>query len=63
VDPQTVTAWKDFITVIGFPAAVAGYVLIRLERRLTEVRDAVRDLVQITGGTRAMDRRRPDTPP
>ncbi len=63
MDLPQIAAWKDFITVIGFPAAVAGYVLIRLERRLTEVRDAVRDLVQISGGQRWTDRRHPDTPP
>ncbi len=34
-----------YVMTLGFPALVAGYVLIRLERVMTETRDAVRDLV------------------
>lgn len=30
---------------LGFPAVVAGFCLVRLEKRLEELRDAVRDLV------------------
>lgn len=30
---------------LGFPAFVAGFVLVRLERVMAETRDAVRDLV------------------
>jgi hypothetical protein len=60
VSPESLpvlTAWEHFVAVIGFPVVVALYVLIRLERRLTEVRDAVRDLVQLAGGQRGSDRR------
>ncbi|GEM_PF-5147897 len=37
------TAIKD----IGFPAAVAAFVLLRLEGRLAEVRDEVRNLREV----------------
>ncbi len=34
-----------YFVQLGFPAFVAGYVLIRLESVMKETRDAVRDLV------------------
>jgi len=62
MSPEMVDALTRLVQLVGFPIAVAGYVLIRIEPRLREIRDAVRDLVQLTGGSRAIDRRRPDTP-
>lgn len=35
-----------YVMTLGFPALVAGYVLVRLEKVMVEVRDSVRDLVQ-----------------
>jgi len=60
--PEMVDALTRLVQLVGFPVAVAGYVLVRIEPRLREIRDAVRDLVQLTGGSRVVDRRRPESP-
>lgn len=36
--------WLRWVRDLGFPAAVALYVLIRLERRLEQIREALHDL-------------------
>lgn len=36
--------WLRWVRDLGFPAAVAFYVLFRLERRLEQIRDALQEL-------------------
>mgnify|MGYP001954870089 CR=1 FL=1 len=33
--------WSDFIVSVGFPVAVAAFVLVRLEPALRQIRDAM----------------------
>jgi hypothetical protein len=42
----------DFIKTLGFPVAVAAFVLIRLEGLLRQIRDDQRDFLAIMGGRR-----------
>jgi len=51
-----ITALRDFISMVGFPIAVSAFVLLRVDRTLGQVRDAVRDLVKLNGGQRNGDR-------
>ncbi len=37
---------------VGFPVAVAAYVLLRLDRTLIQVRDELRELRRLTGDRR-----------
>ncbi len=37
---------------VGFPVAVAAYVLLRLDRTLVQVRDELRELRRLTGDRR-----------
>lgn len=53
-DPGVYQLIKD----VGFPAAVAAFVLIRLEVLLRQIRDDQRDLLGILGARRARDRER-----
>lgn len=45
---QIVQIFRD----LGFPVAVAAYVLIRLDRTLLQVRDELRELRRLTGDRR-----------
>lgn len=47
-----------WIKDLGFPVAVAAYVLIRLEHVLRQIRDDQRDLMGLLGGRRRLDGRR-----
>ena len=58
MDPATLAAVKDLLVNVGFAAAVTAFVLWRLDSRIGELRDAVRDLAGIMGA----HRRRDDTP-
>ena len=42
----------DFVKQLGFPVAVAAFVLIRLEGLLRQIRDDQRDFLAIIGGRR-----------
>lgn len=39
------TGWIQMISSVGFPIVVASYLLLRMERVITELRDAIRSLV------------------
>jgi hypothetical protein len=54
--PEMLAAVRDFISMVGFPIAVSAFVLLRVDRTLGQVRDAVRDLVKLNGGKRNGDR-------
>lgn len=45
---QIVQIFRD----LGFPVAVAAYVLIRLDRTLLQVRDELRELRRLSGDRR-----------
>lgn len=38
------TDWIQVVSSVGFPIAVAAYLLVRMEHILTELRDAIRSL-------------------
>jgi hypothetical protein len=38
------TEWIQIVSSVGFPIAVASYLLFRMERIMTELRDSIRDL-------------------
>ncbi len=40
------TDWIQVVSSVGFPIAVASYLLFRMERIMTELRDSIRDLNQ-----------------
>lgn len=42
----------DFVKQLGFPVAVAAFVLIRLEGLLRQIRDDQRDFLAILGARR-----------
>ena len=46
MDPVA-SVWIDVITRVGFPVAVAWWVLTRLDRDVRELRDQVRDLAEL----------------
>lgn len=44
MDPTTIDLAIKLISSVGFPIAVAAWLLVRTDALLREVRDAVRDL-------------------
>lgn len=44
--PMGLSEWTQFIRDVGFPIFVAGYVLIRLERTMTKLTDAITEMLR-----------------
>lgn len=49
MNPPSSCDWVAVITNLGFPIVVAGYLLIRLDSVITELRDSVRDIPGAVG--------------
>lgn len=50
MDPETVDLITKVVSSVGFPIAVAVWLLVRTDALLREVRDAVRDLTTALKG-------------
>lgn len=57
----TVERVVTIIRDVGFPIAVAGFVLWRLDALLRQIRDDQRDVIGLLGGTRRRDQLPPKT--